>query len=213
MHTIMTELEKDPHERLLHKEMEAYTNCFVVDKVKVLALFDEDIGKLNVKLEKAKQYYQNTVSEIEQIQMEIKEVFDTKMKKQLQKMSGSEDDWTLELRKFPLMQIDSSDYESVTVEQLEAWPRDKLPQLQSYTYFGGSLTKIELSFSNGLDSAAYTTSSYASTYTKHVQNWDTSKKVQKISVKFHTNGSIYGMKFLDENDNELNKCEYGSGNG
>ncbi len=67
MHTIMTELEKDPHERLLHKEMEAYTNCFVVDKVKVLTLFDEDLDQLNVKLEKSKEYYQNTVSGIEKI--------------------------------------------------------------------------------------------------------------------------------------------------
>ena len=67
MNTIMTELEKDEHERLLHKEMETYTNCFIVDKVKILALFDDDIGKLNVKLEKAKEYHQNTVSEIDQL--------------------------------------------------------------------------------------------------------------------------------------------------
>ena len=65
MNTIMTELEKDDHEKLLHKEMEEYTNCFIVDKVKVLALFDEDIEKLNVKLEKARTYHQNEVNEID----------------------------------------------------------------------------------------------------------------------------------------------------
>ena len=67
MNTIMTELEKDVHERLLHEEMDTYTNCFIVDKVKILTLFDDDIGKLNVKLENAKEYHQNTVSEIDQL--------------------------------------------------------------------------------------------------------------------------------------------------
>ena len=47
--------------------MEAYTDCFVVDKAKILALFDEDINKLTVKLEKAKEYHQNTVSELDQL--------------------------------------------------------------------------------------------------------------------------------------------------
>ena len=43
------------------------------------------------------------------------------MKKQLQKMSGSfEDDWKIELRKLPLMNIDSVNYESVTLEKLKA---------------------------------------------------------------------------------------------
>ena len=68
MNKIMTELEKDVHERLLHEEMEAYTGCFSpVDKVKILALLDEDTTKLTVKLEKAKKYHQDTVSEIESI--------------------------------------------------------------------------------------------------------------------------------------------------
>ncbi len=65
MHAVMTELEKEGYEKLLHEEMEAYTNCFVVDKARILALFDGDIGKLNMKLERAKKYHQNTVSEIE----------------------------------------------------------------------------------------------------------------------------------------------------
>ena len=65
MNTVMTELEKDEHERLLHEEMEAYTNCFIVDKVKILALFDADIDKLNVKLEQAKEYHRDTVSRID----------------------------------------------------------------------------------------------------------------------------------------------------
>ena len=43
MNLIMTELEKDGHERLLHAIMEAYTDCFTVDKEKIIALFDEDI--------------------------------------------------------------------------------------------------------------------------------------------------------------------------
>ena len=48
MNLIMTELEKDEHARLLHEEMETYTNCFIVDKKKILAVFDKDINKLNV---------------------------------------------------------------------------------------------------------------------------------------------------------------------
>ena len=67
MNKIMTELEKEDYERLLHADMEVYTDCFVADKAKFLALLDVDATKLNVKLEKAKQYYQNTVSEIDQI--------------------------------------------------------------------------------------------------------------------------------------------------
>ena len=67
MNTVMTELEKDVHERLLHEEMEVYTDCFVVKKDKILALLDGDSKKLNVKLEKAKEYHQDTVSEIESI--------------------------------------------------------------------------------------------------------------------------------------------------
>ena len=53
----MTELEKEKHERLLHEEMETYTDCFIVNKVKFLALLDNDIEKLNVKLVQAKKYH------------------------------------------------------------------------------------------------------------------------------------------------------------
>ena len=66
MNLIMTELEKDEHLRLLHAEMEMYTDCFVVDKEKILKLFDSDTDKLNVRLEKAKKYHQESVSEINQ---------------------------------------------------------------------------------------------------------------------------------------------------
>ena len=65
MNRIMTELEKDAHERLLHEEMEAYTDCLTVDKEKLLALFNSDIDKLNVKLVKSKEYHQNSVSDID----------------------------------------------------------------------------------------------------------------------------------------------------
>ena len=67
MNTVMTELEKDVHERLLHEEMEVYTDCFVVKKDKILALLDSDSKKLNVKLDKAKEHHQNSVSKIESI--------------------------------------------------------------------------------------------------------------------------------------------------
>ena len=65
MNRIMTELEKDGHERLLHADMDTYTNCFIVDKVKLLALFDDDTAKLSVKLENAREYHSNTVSQID----------------------------------------------------------------------------------------------------------------------------------------------------
>ena len=61
----MTELEKDEHDRLLHGQMETYTDCFVVKKTEILALFDEDINKLTVKLEKAKEYHQNSASKLD----------------------------------------------------------------------------------------------------------------------------------------------------
>ena len=64
---VMTELEKDEHLKLLHGEMEAYTNCLTVNKDKLLGLLDEDEAKLNVKLENAKEYHQNTVSEIDSL--------------------------------------------------------------------------------------------------------------------------------------------------
>ena len=136
----------------------------------------------------------------------MKDVFDTFMKKQLLEMCGSEDDYQLELRKLPLMNVDSPNYESITPEKLKAMPGDKLPKLQSYGYFNNPLVKIELSFTNGLDSAAYATTTF-STQPKCEQTWDISKKVKIISVKTGNNGKIYGMQFLDENDNELNKWD------
>ena len=57
MNKIMTELEKDDHERLLHGEMDTYTDCLTVDKPKILALLDDDIDKLNVRLENAKKHH------------------------------------------------------------------------------------------------------------------------------------------------------------
>ena len=66
MNTVMTEFDKDDHERLLHEEMETYTDCFVVNKVKLLALIDKDIEKLNMKLENAKDH-QSTVSKIDSV--------------------------------------------------------------------------------------------------------------------------------------------------
>ena len=57
MNKIMTLLEREKHDELLHEEMEVYTNCFTINKPKILELFDADIAKLNVKLEKAKTYH------------------------------------------------------------------------------------------------------------------------------------------------------------
>ena len=52
------------------------------------------------------------------------------MKKQLQKMSGSEDDWQLEIRKFQITKnLDSPNFESVTIEKLKALS-DTPPKLQ-----------------------------------------------------------------------------------
>ena len=65
MNKIMTLLERDEHDKLLHEDMDTYTNCITVDKPKILALFDADIKKLNEKLERAKTYHQNTISEID----------------------------------------------------------------------------------------------------------------------------------------------------
>ena len=75
--------------------METYTDCFVVNKVKILALFDKDIEKLKAKLEKAKVYHQNNVSEIDQYYAQIKDLNDKFMKTQLGKMSGSVEEWSL----------------------------------------------------------------------------------------------------------------------
>ena len=134
---------------------------------------------------------------------------DKRMKNQLQKMSGLEDDWPLELRKLPLTKIDSPNFESVTIDKLKLLSSDKLPRLQSYSYWWGALTRIELNFTNEFDSAGYQTTSHTSSYKKCDQKWDGSKKVKKVSLRFHTNGAIYGMKLLDENDNEIDKWDHG----
>ena len=62
----------------------------------------------------------------------MKDYFDTLMKEQLQEMSGSKDAWTLELRKFAVMEVDSPNFESVTIEKLRAL--DKPIKLQKYNY-------------------------------------------------------------------------------
>ncbi len=67
MNTVMTELEKDDHERLLHEKMETYTDCFVVNKVELLALIDKYNKKLNGQLENAKEYHRTTVSKIDSV--------------------------------------------------------------------------------------------------------------------------------------------------
>ena len=71
------------------------------------------------------------------------------------------------------------------------------------------MTKMELIFTNGLDSAAFQTPQYSAGHTRYENTWDTSKKVKKISIKFHTRNYMSGMQFLDEKDNELVKWEYG----
>ena len=202
MNTIMTELEKDEHEKLLHEEMETCTNCFIVDKVKILALFDDDIGKLNVKLEKATLYHQNKVSEIDMLQAQMKDVVDKFMKKQLLMMSGTEDDSTLELRKFHLMNIDSINFESVNLEQLKALT-NKPVKLQNFTSYCNPLTKIELFFTNGFESASYESIKNTTTRAKIEQTWDTSKQIKKIAVKFVNTSEMRGIKFLDEKDTEI----------
>ena len=123
------------------------------------------------------------------------------MKKQLQKMSGSAlvsaDDWPLELRKFAIMNVDSSNFESVNLEQLKALS-DKSIKLQKLEIIGNTpLTKMEMFFTNGLESAAYKCADYNSQLKKHEGTFDTSKLIKKISVKMDT-GAVKGLKFLDE---------------
>ena len=60
----------------------------------------------------------------------MKDYFDELMKKQLQLMSGSEDDWELELRKFAVTVVDNPNFESVNIEKLKTLSRDKPPKLQ-----------------------------------------------------------------------------------
>ena len=126
------------------------------------------------------------------------------MKKQLQKMAGREDDWTLELRKFPLTtKVDLPNFESVTFEQLRTF--DKPIKLEKITIYHHAVRRLELSFTNGMESAAYQNKSYSKSDTSYEQTWDTEKKIKKISMR--ADDYVRGMKFLDENDNELFKWD------
>ena len=60
----------------------------------------------------------------------MKDYFDEQIKKQLQLMSGSEDDWSLELRQFPVTDVENPNFESVNIEKLKTLSIDKLPKLQ-----------------------------------------------------------------------------------
>ena len=69
-------------------------------------------------------------------------------------MSGSEDKTQVtftELRKFPIMDGGSTNFESITFEQLKAQLSDKPIKLQRYTVHGdgNALSRIELFFTNG----------------------------------------------------------------
>ena len=209
----MTELEKDKHNRLLHGEMESYTDCFVVNKAKILALFDEDITKLTLKLEKAKEYHQTTVSKLDQLQARVKDVVDEFMKTQLQEMSGSfNNNWTFEeLRKFPLTNnIEKINFESVTFEKLESLPRDKPIKLQRFNCYYTALSKIELFFTNELESAAYQNTTHTPSRKEYELTWDASKEIKKISIKFEGK-VVRGLKFLDEKDSEIVKWDSETG--
>ena len=66
----------------------------------------------------------------------MKDYFDELMKKELLLMPGSEDDWVLELRKFPVTDVDAPNFESVTLEQLKASPSNKPIKLQQFNVYG-----------------------------------------------------------------------------
>ena len=109
----------------------------------------------------------------------MKDVVDKFMKTKLQKMSGLADDWTLELRKLPIIDVDTPNYESVTIEQVTALSTDKPVKLQKIIYEeGGPMTRLELFFTNGLESAAY--QNHTSRFTQHEKTWDISKQIKKI---------------------------------
>ena len=139
----------------------------------------------------------------------MKDVMDKFMTKQLEKMSGSADDWKLEIRKFPIKGNESSNFESTTLEKLKALT-DK-PKLQKFKVIdNNALYGIELFFSNGLESAAYKTITYSSNATKEIEiTWDNSKQIKKVAINLHANGFVSGMQFLDEKDNEIVKWESG----
>ena len=73
-------------------------------------------------------------------------------------MAGSQVDF--ELRKLPIIDGDSPNFESVTYEHLKTI--DKPIKLQKLAIRNNILYALELYFSNGLDSAAYQTTSFSS---------------------------------------------------
>ena len=122
-------------------------------------------------------------------------------------MSGSRDAWILEIRKFAVMEVDSPNFESVTIEKLRAL--DKPIKLQKYNYCiqGGAMSRIELSFTNGLDSATYQSTAHKQSYTTNIeQTWDISRQIKKVSVAVNYQ-QCRGLKFLDEKDNEIAKWD------
>ena len=124
-------------------------------------------------------------------------------------MSGSADDWIMELRKFSIIDVVSPNFESVNLEKLTTLQTDKPVKLQKIIYEeGGPMTKLELFFTNGLESAALQI--HSSRYTAHEQTWDSSKQIKKISIKLQSGGRMCGMKFLDEKDNEIVKWDHDS---
>ena len=74
------------------------------------------------------------------------------------------------------------------------------------------MTGMELCFTNGLENAAYYCADGNSSKSKKEIPWDSSKQIKKISIKLNSSPYMYGIKFLDENDNELGKHD-GSSNG
>ena len=137
----------------------------------------------------------------------------------MQKMSGLKKDWQLELRKFPLSdKVDTPNFESVTIEKLNALATENPVKLQGFNCYSTGLSKIELFFTNGLESADYQLTYFKTSHAKSEQTCDTSKQIKKISVKLYASSSsndiyVNGIKFLDKNDNELVKWEGHKENG
>lgn len=52
----MTELEKNQEDRLLHDDLEGYTDLFIVKKDKITAKFEDDMAKLKAKVDSTKTY-------------------------------------------------------------------------------------------------------------------------------------------------------------
>ena len=127
-------------------------------------------------------------------------------------MSGSEDNtrWTFdELRKFPLMTVDSPNFESVTFEKLKSLSTDKPIRLQSFNCHYHLLKRIELCFTDGLESAVYQLSDYKD-HPKSEMILDARKQIKKISIRLYSGTYLSGMNFLDEKDNEIVKWDNGT---